>query len=174
MILRPTAAALALSGGLLALLACSSRVPQPRATAQQPTSALLEVEYPPPPARVEFLPEQPSGNTVWVNGEWLWQGRRWAWRPGAWIVPPENAAYARRVIVRRADGKLFFAPGVWRDSQGREVQPPIAKASEPRSGSVVNPEGETEPTGTDVQADAGPDARAPARSGTEGDAAPPP
>jgi hypothetical protein len=139
----------------LALVACSSPVPGPRYT-QQPTSALVEVDYPPPPARVEFVPERPQRDAVWVRGEWLWDGRRWLWKPGAWIVPPEGAAYAKWVLVRRADGRLFFAPGRWRNAAGQEVlaPEPVGMA---RSGSsaVVNPEGEIEPTGPDVRPDEG-------------------
>src|SRR5262245_46896484 len=83
---------------------CSPYLPEPPAAAQ-PTSALIEVDFPPPPARVELLPPRPSSNTIWVKGEWVWAGRRWSWRPGAWVIPPEGAAYARHVLVRRADGK---------------------------------------------------------------------
>jgi hypothetical protein len=138
--------------------ACGHGIPQPPVTSQ-PTSALVEVDFPPPPARVEFVPERPSDDAIWVNGEWLWQGRRWSWRAGMWVVSPKNAAYARRVLVRRADGKLFFAPGVWRDVEGREVPAPPEKLARASSGAVVNPEGETEPTGPDVHPDAGADAQ---------------
>jgi hypothetical protein len=142
-----------------ALSSCSSPVPGPRYTGQ-PTSALVEVDFPPPPARVEFVPPQPAGDAVWVRGEWLWDGRRWAWKPGGWSVPPEGVAYAKWVLVRRADGRLFFAPGTWRNAAGQEVRGPepisVARA---RSSAVVNPEGETEPTGPDVRPNGGsPDA----------------
>src|SRR5215471_11175795 len=124
MVLRPIAAALGVASGL-GIAACGSGIPRPPG-APQPTNALVEVDYPPPPARVEMLPKQPSGDAVWINGEWLWLGRRWSWRPGMWVVSPRNAAYARRVLVRRGDGKLLFAPGSWRDSEGREVAAPDA------------------------------------------------
>jgi hypothetical protein len=74
-----------------------------------------------------------------------------------WVIPPEHAAYARRVLVRRADGKLFFAAGAWRNASGAEVAAPPEKVAPARSGAVVNPEGETEPTGPDVLPDAGAD-----------------
>ena len=135
-------------------VACQSSFPQPPLTTQ-PQSALVEVDYPPPPARVEFMEAPPSNDAVWINGEWLWSGRRWSWRRGAWVVPPTRAAYARRVLVRREDGKLFFAAGTWRDATGAEVQVTAEKVNRSRSGAVVNPEGETEPTGADVQQDAG-------------------
>jgi hypothetical protein len=142
------------------LAACGSRIAQPP-TAAQPSSALVEVDYPPPPARVEMVPQKPSDDAVWVNGEWLWTGRRWSWRPGMWVVSPRNAAYARRVLVRRGDGKLYFAAGTWRNAEGREVPAPPEKIARPTSGAVTNPEGETEPTGVDVRPDGGADAQAP-------------
>jgi hypothetical protein len=154
---------------VLALMACSTQIPEPRSTAQ-PAGAFVEVDYPPPPARVEFVPPQSSPDAVWVNGEWLWSGRRWSWRPGAWMVPPEGAAYARQALARRDNGKLFFAPGAWRDSQGQEVPAPAEKVARSRSSAVVNPEGETEPIGPDVPADGGAGAMAPTRGEIAADA----
>src|SRR4051812_1756197 len=107
----------------VALTTCSSRIPAPPSTGQ-PQSALVEVDYPPPPARVEFVPAQPRAGAVWVRGAWLWEGRRWGWKPGAWVVPPEGAAYAVPVVVRRSDGRLFFAAGTWRDARGQEIAAP--------------------------------------------------
>jgi hypothetical protein len=72
-----------------------------------------------------------------------------------WVVAPERAAYAPRVLVRRGDGKLFFAPGTWRDKDGQEVPAPPESVARSRSGAVINPEGETEPTGSDIHPDAG-------------------
>jgi hypothetical protein len=157
--LRPIASILVVALGVK-LAACGSRIPQPPTTAQ-PSSALVEVDYPPPPARVEMVPKQPSDDAVWVNGEWLWSGRRWSWRAGMWAVSPKNAAYARRILVRRGDGKLFYAPGTWRDAEGREVPAPPEKLARASSGAVTNPEGETEPTGADVHPDAGADVKPP-------------
>lgn len=143
------------AGASLAL-ACSSRLPHPQYT-NQPTSALVEVDFPAPPARVEFVPAQPADGAVWINGEWLWEGRRWGWKAGSWVVPPEGASFARWVIVRRNDGKLFFAPGAWRNASGEEVTPAPQKLTEARSrsGVVVNPEGENEPTAPDIVGDDG-------------------
>ena len=74
-----------------------------------------------------------------------------------WVAELPNARYARRVLVRRNDGKLFFAPGTWRDAEGREVPAPPEKIARSTSGAVVNPEGEVEPTAPDVHHDAGTD-----------------
>jgi hypothetical protein len=81
-----------------------------------------------------------------------------------WVVPIRDAGYARRVLVRRSDGKLFFAAGTWRDAQGRELPSPVAKMARSASGAVVNPEGETEPTGVDVHEDAGAGPKEPTRN----------
>lgn len=133
-----------------ALAACSGRVPHPP-YASPPASALVEVDYPPPPARVESVPGRPTGNAVWLNGEWSWTGRRWGWKPGGWVVPPEGAAYAKLVIVRRNDGKLFAAPGTWRNAKGEEVSPPDPTSASPsKSSAIVDPEGDPAPTAADL------------------------
>jgi hypothetical protein len=152
---------------LAACSACSGRVPHPPA-ASQPSSALVEVDYPPPPARVEFVTPQPAGNAVWLNGEWSWTGRRWSWKPGGWVVVPEGAAYARLALVRRADGKLFSAPGTWRNANGEEVAAPeFMGSSSSKSSAVVDPEGDPAPTGPDLRGDGGGAARGPERSQEE-------
>jgi len=145
-----------------ALAACSGRVAHPP-QAPQPASALVEVDYPPPPARVEFVTAQPAGNAVWLNGEWSWTGRRWGWKPGGWVVVPQGAAYAKLTIVRRSDGKLFAAPGTWRDANGLEVEAPEFMSSSPsKTSAVVDPEGDPAPTAADLQpADGGAPARGP-------------
>ncbi len=111
------------------------RLPHPR-WVMQPTSALVEVPYPPPAARVEFVPKQPSDSAVWVDGEWTWNGRRWGWRAGRWVVPPLDratplhltAAFSPWVAVRSGDGTLYVAEGTWRDTRGVDIPepPPLA------------------------------------------------
>lgn len=111
-------------------------LPHPRWVGQ-PTSALTEVPYPPPAARVEFVPKQPSDRAVWIDGEWTWGGRRWAWRAGRWIVPPADsltaplylpASFSPWTTVRNGAGTLFFAEGSWRDVRGGEVTEPAPLA----------------------------------------------
>ena len=136
-----------------ATVQCGPRVPRPPLTSQ-PASALIEVDYPPPPARVEVLPPRP-GNAVWINGEWAWTGRRWSWKPGVWVIPPQGAAYARQVVVRRGDGKLFLAAGTWRDARGNELAAPIDAVAPSTSSTVVNLEGDPVPSAADVLRDGG-------------------
>jgi hypothetical protein len=143
------------------LVACGiSRLPQPEYVSQ-PTSALERVPYPPPPARVEFVPDKPRADAVWVDGEWTWQGRRWAWRAGRWVIPPKDAAFAPWIAVRDKSGVLYVAAGTWRDKAGKEVEEPGALASgRPAGGSVVNPEGETQEPGPVVHGETKKDASA--------------
>lgn len=134
---------------LLGVAACGhAALPRPPYTAH-PSEALVEVPYPPPPARVEFVPDKPKDGAVWIDGEWSWQGTRWAWKRGRWVVPPPGVAYAPWTTVRNGDGTLYIASGTWRDPRTHaEVTGPapvaLAKAS---PGEIVDPEGESEKTG---------------------------
>lgn len=130
-------------GSAAALLACgASRTPEPSFVAH-PTSALVEVPYPPPPARVEVVPAQARKDAVWLDGEWVWQGRTWAWRTGRWVVPPSGAAYAPWTTVRSDGGILYAAEGRFRRRDGTEVEPTLVLTSgRARGGPVVTPEGD--------------------------------
>lgn len=131
------------------LMACGScgspRTPAPPFT-QHPTSALVEVPYPPPPARVEIMPKPPREDAVWIDGEWVWQGGRWAWRAGRWVVVPPGVAFAPWTTVRASNGTLYFAEGTFRDGHGVSVpEPPPLAAGKARGGTVVDPEGTAVP-----------------------------
>jgi hypothetical protein len=131
--------------------ACVASLPRPTYV-QQPTSALLPVGYPPPPARVEFVPKQPASDAVWIDGEWAWQGRRWAWRIGRWLVAPKNARYAPWTMVREADGTIDYAAGAWRDDKSNEVTEPAPLATaKPSLSDVVDTEGDLEQTGKSIR-----------------------
>lgn len=123
-------------------LACGSRAVPPAYTAQ-PTSALVMVPYPPPPARAEIVPKRPNDAAVWVDGEWVWQTRRWAWRRGRWVVPPAGARFAPWTTVRDGEGNLYVASGVWRDASGEEVvEPAPVGQGRPRGAGVVTSDGD--------------------------------
>lgn len=126
------------------MVACGARrLPAPSYTGQ-PQEALVQVPYPPPPARVEYVPEQPADGAVWIDGEWVWQGRRYAWKPGRWVKPPANAAFAPWATVRDPMGSLYIAEGTWRDSKGNEVAAPSPiETGAPSPGSITVPEGDT-------------------------------
>lgn len=132
---------------LASALACGPLVPHPPYVGQ-PTEALELVDRTPPPARVEVLPLRPAPEAVWVDGQWIWHRGRWAWLLGRWVRPPPGAAYSPWVFVRASDGRLWYAPGTWRDGKGGRLEaPPALALASVQGGAVVNAEGETEETG---------------------------
>lgn len=108
-----------------AVFACGSpRLPTPPFV-PQPTSALVEVPYPPPAARPEFVPDAPDvAGVVWIDGEWTWQGQRWTWKRGRWVVPPKGASFAPWTTVRDDEGILYVAQGTFRDARGAALDEP--------------------------------------------------
>lgn len=142
--------ALGVSLAAVALACGASRLPAPPYVAH-PTSALQEVAYPPPPARVEYVPPLPRDGAVWIDGEWTWQGERWAWKRGRWVMPPASAAYSPWTTSRDRSGNLYLAEGKWRDRELRELpDPPPLAVSATRGGAVTNAEGERVPVTQNV------------------------
>jgi hypothetical protein len=137
-------------------LSCAGRFPRPPYSAQ-PTSALTALKEPPPPARVESVPPRPKPDAVWIDGEWTWRRGRWAWMPGRWVEPAPGQTYSLWVVVRGSDGRLWQAPGTWRDAQGNPVDGPVPLAyANVESQPVVNASGETEVTGRTLRGGARP------------------
>jgi hypothetical protein len=136
------------------LVACGNRVPHPP-YAPHPTSDLVEVDFPPPPARVEGVPPRPRDDAVWIDGEWTWRGRRWAWNPGRWVAPPEGSVFSPWTSVIRDDGVVFFAPGTWRSVATNEpIDPPSSLgAANPSPGIVFEPGGDIQRTGPTIDPD---------------------
>lgn len=132
-----------------ALLLCDVACGAPRLPAPtyigQPTDALQQAAYPPPPARVEFIPDPPApSGAVWLDGEWTWQGRRWAWKQGRWLVPPADARYSPWTSTRDKSGLFYVAEGKWRDAQGHELpDPPALAIGRTRGGPVTGPDGDS-------------------------------
>jgi hypothetical protein len=137
------------------VMACGSgRLPAPPYV-EQPTSALVQVPYPPPPARAEQVPKSPNTQAVWLDGEWTWQARRWAWKKGRWVVPPAGAKFSPWTFTRDRTGVLWAASGVWRDANGNEVDEKPLTPGKSNVTTVVDPEGSAVPHGPDVPLDAG-------------------
>jgi hypothetical protein len=143
--------------GAIALLAsgCSGDFPHPSYTAHT-TAELVEVAFPPPPARVEAVPEKPAAGALWIDGEWVWRSRKWAWRTGYWVAATTSATYSPWQVTRSDAGTLFFAPGTWRDAAGQPAAPPPPLAlAGAETQSVVDAEGESEPTAPNLAPDGG-------------------
>jgi hypothetical protein len=133
---------------LMLALGCSSKLPHPPYSGQ-PTSALSEIAFPPPPARVEMVPPRPAeSGAVWLDGEWMWRSSRWAWKPGRWIIPPAGATFSPWTSTRGQGGELYYAAGAWRDAHGATVaEPAPLSVAGTRSGAVFDADGDLERTG---------------------------
>ena len=125
----------------MALLACGSPAPAARPVG----SEFIEVEYPPPPARIEELTEKLPGrpDCTWIDGHYAWLGRRWEWVPGLWVVPPPSCARAPATLtwMRRDPPQLYYTPPYWYPTdatspvKARTCPPPIPCQNQPPSGS---------------------------------------
>jgi hypothetical protein len=131
----------------LVVCACAGSLPRPPYT-PQPSSALSVVPIPPPPARVEEVPRAPVSGAVWIDGEWLYRRGRWAWVLGRWVTAPPGAFFSPWAVVRAPDGAIYFAPGAWRDKNGKAVAaPPSLAVASASAGAVVDAEGVIQSTG---------------------------
>ncbi|NUP05226.1 MAG: BcpO-related WXXGXW repeat protein [Polyangiaceae bacterium] len=97
---------------------CSAGLPAPPTGPVQKRD-MIEVPYPPPPARVEDVPAPKRVGDVWIDGQWDWDGRRWRWQAGAWVSPPPNAYFTPWTTERRDNGRLYFARAAWHHRDGR-------------------------------------------------------
>jgi WXXGXW repeat (2 copies) len=139
----------------IAAVACGARFPHPSYTPHT-TAELVEVPFPPPPARVETVPDRPSPGALWIDGEWAWRGRKWSWRTGYWATPTAPETYSPWQLTRDDAGTLYIAPGTWRDARGQAVEPPPpARLAGARSQTVVDAEGISEPSGANLAPDGG-------------------
>ena len=91
-------------------LACGSRHAEAPRGAHPPNDA-VSIPYPPPPARVEEVPEQPDAACVWADGYWDFSDR-WEWQAGEWVVPRAHCRLAP-MELRRQGGLLLHARPRW-------------------------------------------------------------
>jgi hypothetical protein len=127
--------------------ACSRTLPHP-SYVPQPARALVEVNAPAPPGRIEEIPPQPNRAAVWVDGEWSRRRERWAWLPGEWVNPPKEWRLAPWVFERAPDGRMWYAPSTWYDASGTaQAEPPALSLARVEETLVVNPSGIGEATG---------------------------
>jgi hypothetical protein len=104
----------------LGVAGCRGGLPRP-SSGPVPVDSMIEVPYPPPPARVEEVPAQKAAGDVWIDGQWDWDGRMWRWIPGAWVTPRKGAYFTNWTTRRERDGSLHFARATWRDATGRAL-----------------------------------------------------
>ena len=105
-----TVAAL-LSLGLLAAEGCVPR--RTRVAVSYHGDVVAEV---PPEPMVEYIPDAPSTDYVWVPGYWYWSGAGYVWVAGRYATPPS----AGHIYVRSGwvvvDGRYRFVRGYWAPS----------------------------------------------------------
>jgi len=136
---------------LLPLLGCGS-LPQPETAEGVRPRDYQVVDHPPPPARVEPVPARPTDTAVWVDGSWVWWRGRWSWVVGRWVEPPPGGRLQRWDLCWCDDGKLLYAPGVWRDDTGKVVLPPQPLAlADPSRGAMINETGRRVEVGRNVR-----------------------
>lgn len=134
-------------------LGCGAGRPRP-GVVDQPQAAFVPVPHPPPPGRVEFVPDSPREGAVWVAGEWTYRFRRWSWVHGGWVLPPAGAAgHAPWTLKRDARGELWFAPGAWRDPRGGVVDAPeVLATGRARDRAVIEEDGTPQQVGPNAAA----------------------
>jgi hypothetical protein len=99
---------------LFFMAACGGgKLPRPELGPHQPALETIdEVEYPPPPAKVEAIDadRHHGDDCVWVDGSYSWNGRRWEWEPGAWVRPPPGCYYALAEAFweKTAEGSVLY------------------------------------------------------------------
>jgi hypothetical protein len=112
-------------------LGCGSHLPSPPLSPPRPAQEdLVDVPSAPPAGHVEFVPEQPHDDAVWVDGQWTYAGR-WRWEPGGWLIVPEGYRFTPWQTFYRADGSIVLMPSSWHDAHGNVVDAPpfIARAT---------------------------------------------
>jgi len=87
--------------------------------------ALVSVDYPPPPAKIEevVLARHGGARCVWRDGFWDWTGRRWEWQSGHAVLSPPGCLFARAKLEWGADSLSFYRPAWYPDP----AQSPLRK-----------------------------------------------
>lgn len=106
----------------LLLLACTptSSLPLPKTGPHVGEEAVI-VPYPPPPAKVQVIPDRPEKpkDLVWIDGQWLWRSQRWIWQEGKWEEPHKNGYYAIPMTIMVSDGSIRYFAGSWHDGAAK-------------------------------------------------------
>ena len=77
----------------------------------EPNEEIVERE--PPADRVEEVGTPPSGEHVWIHGNWVWSGGAYVWRGGRWEVRRAGHEWTHGHWQRRGRGHVWVE-GRWR------------------------------------------------------------
>jgi hypothetical protein len=106
-----------------------------------PANDGVRVPYPPPPAKVEEVPPQPSSACVWTDGYWDFTDR-WEWQAGEWVMAPPHCRLAR-VELRREQGQLWHARPRWYPDNVSLLGPQSACPKPPACSTFSSPKTQT-------------------------------
>lgn len=101
--------------------ACGRHIPLiPRGTHPQDATRPIVVDGLPPPVKVQVVPDAPTPDCDWADGEWTWRGNEWRWRDGQWLTRTQNCYFADAVFVwvsspSSARGQLYYTRSQWYD-----------------------------------------------------------
>jgi hypothetical protein len=93
-----------------------------------------EVGFPPPPAKVELLPEDPGSPCAWQDGFWEWRSSAWAWIPGKWVWHVDGCFFSPPAAVWTTGmgaGTLRYRPGRWVSQNGSPCPDPAPCRARP-------------------------------------------
>jgi hypothetical protein len=114
------------------LVSCSSGLPvPPRGSHPREAALVVVVDYPPPAAQVEFVPERPKDERcVWLDGHWEWVDRRWRWTSGGWVVPPPSCYFAPPTTYWIGTELIYLRPH-WYPVDAEDLPPEKARSACP-------------------------------------------
>ena len=101
----------------------------------------IAIGWAPPPMLVEYPPQSPFDEAVWVGGYWVWEGD-WVWAHGRWVAPPRpDYAWVHPYYENRG-GVVLFITGHWSPRGAPFVRPAWGHHYEierPREGVIRGP-----------------------------------
>jgi hypothetical protein len=114
---------------LVALVACTPELPM-LARGEPDRARAITVPRPPPPARVDVVPDPPLElrSPCWVDGSWTRGARDWEWVGGRWVACDAGSEYVPATLFRTPSGELRFVP-----SEIRSVRPSTARSPEQKA-----------------------------------------
>jgi hypothetical protein len=77
----------------------------------------VNVDYPPPPAKIEEIPlsRRSDNPCVWRDGYWDWTGRRWEWQTGRAVLVPPGCLFSEAKLEWTTDSLTFYRPAWYPD-----------------------------------------------------------
>ncbi len=119
------------------LLGCGSSTPLvPRGPHPPHVQEFVAVPYPPPPAKVEELPESPRDpSCAWVDGHYDFDGRGFSWQAGRWVLPTPGCYYAPPLVAwsKGGEARLYYTPPRWYQGGAAQMTEHTAGCGEPKA-----------------------------------------